>query len=272
MAVESSNSGIVVTDNRLSDNPIIFCNQAFENLTGYSKEEIIGRNCRFLQRSDNQQGSLMLLKDAISSGRAVTIELVNYQKDGSAFWNELSIAPVKDSEGIVTHFIGIQNDISKKKSMEIDLMQQIELLSKQVEKQNIYIKKVEDVMSHILQGNTDCIVFLDDRLNLVKANWCFYQLFQLNVQVVKNVSFMEIQNGVWNISALQSLLHGVLNEDSKFKDFEVNLTKETTRCNEAIISGKKVNFEGVSKDFILLNIKCKSKKADTKNSMLKISQ
>src|SRR5437868_6211235 len=105
MALESTNLGVVITDNRKGDNPIVLCNHAFENLTGYPREEIIGQNCRFLQGKDRSQEALALLSDSIANGQPITVELRNYHRNGTLFWNELSIAPVRDSEGIVTHFI-----------------------------------------------------------------------------------------------------------------------------------------------------------------------
>ena len=272
MALESTNSGVVITDNRKSDNPIIFCNHAFENMTGYLREEIIGRNCRFLQGSNSEQQTLNPLREALSTGSAITIEVINYRKDGRAFWNELSIAPVRNSEGLVTHFIGMQNDISRKKTMETDLMEQIELLNKRVEKQQLYIKKVEGIFSQILHYNRDCVVFLDEDLKLIKANTNFYEIFQLDEEEVRNTSFMDIQNGEWNDPRLSSLLAQVLTNGKSFEHFNIRLQQHREGCQQVLIKGKKVKIDGILKDFILLNIKCISSWSEKENQVPELSR
>lgn len=272
MALESTNSGVVITDNRKPDNPIIFCNHAFENMTGYLREEVIGRNCRFLQGSKSGQETLNPLREALSTGSAITIEVINYQKDGRAFWNELSIAPVRNPDGFVTHFIGIQNDISRKKAMETDLMEQIEFLNKRVEKQQQYIKKVEGIFSQILHDNRDCVVFLDEDLKLIKANTNFYEIFHLDEEEVRNVPFMDIQNGEWNDPKLRSLLAQVLTNDRSFEHFNIHFQQYREACQQVLIKGKKVKVDGILKDFILLNIKCVSSWSEKENQLPELSR
>ena len=235
MALESTNSGVIITDNRLPDNPIVFCNHAFENMTGYSRAEIVGRNCRFLQESDNQQQSLISLRLAIANGSPITIELINYHKDGTPFWNELSIAPVRDPEGAVSHFIGIQNDITRKKARETDLMQQIDLLNNRLEKQKNYINEVENILTRILRGTQQCIVFLDENLNMVKANSYFYELFNLREEEITNKPFMEIESALWNNPDLKSLLMRLLNSDKVFEGFKLPIPEGKEHCHEVII-------------------------------------
>lgn len=117
-AVQSARNGIVITDPRLPDNPIVYANPAFSEMTGYSEAEIVGHNCRFLQGTDCNQGELVDMRAAISEGRSIITVLRNYRKDGSMFWNELSISPVHDEEGNVINFIGVQNDITARKEAD----------------------------------------------------------------------------------------------------------------------------------------------------------
>ncbi|OOQ56609.1 PAS domain-containing protein [Mucilaginibacter pedocola] len=108
-AVAATNTSFIITDHTVADDPIIFCNAAFERLTGYGREEILGRNCRFLQRHDQEQPELEALRQALREKREVTVILRNYRKDGTPFRNELSISPVRLQEDEkVTHMIGIQ--------------------------------------------------------------------------------------------------------------------------------------------------------------------
>ena len=120
-AISASISGIVITDARREDKPIIFCNEAFEKMTGYHQDEILGRNCRFLQADNREQIGRFKLQDALASYTECHVELINYRKDGTMFFNELYIAPIKDKHGHVTHYIGVQNDISLRKEKEISL-------------------------------------------------------------------------------------------------------------------------------------------------------
>ena len=125
-AINGSKNGILITDYLHPDNPIIFCNKAFEEMTGYLQEEIIGRNCRFLQGTDREQKARYKIRDALQKGDQCDVELANYRKDGTIFWNELHVAPIKDTEGKITHYIGIQNDISQRKNKELSLRLELE--------------------------------------------------------------------------------------------------------------------------------------------------
>jgi len=117
-AVQSARNGIVITDPRLPDNPIIYANEAFVTMTGYSMEEILGKNCRFLQGADKDQVEIEELRTAIREERECMCVLRNYKKDGSLFWNELSIAPVRDASGQLINFVGVQNDVTARREAE----------------------------------------------------------------------------------------------------------------------------------------------------------
>lgn len=111
-AVMESRDGITISDARADDNPLIFVNPAFERMTGYSSEEAINRNCRYLQGTDREQAEVPIIKRALEKGDFCLVTLRNYRKDGSMFWNELSISPIHDEQGELTHFIGIQKDVT----------------------------------------------------------------------------------------------------------------------------------------------------------------
>jgi len=256
MALESTNSGVVITDYRLPDNPIIFCNHAFENLTGYSREEVTGQNCRFLQGNDKVQDAIIELHESIQQGAPVTIELRNYHKNGTLFWNELSIAPVRDYEGNVTHFIGIQNDITRKKTMESDLMEQIDFLNQRLEKQNRYIKKIEEILFGILQTSRECLIVLDENLDIVRANSNFYHIFNLKEQDVVGIPFQYLQNSQWGDPSLHDLLISSLQENKPFKGFKLKLAEPNEKCTDMTVNGSKIQVEGIPKDLILVTIRC----------------
>ncbi|MEE9238909.1 MAG: sigma 54-interacting transcriptional regulator [Thermodesulfobacteriota bacterium] len=115
---QSVSQAIIITNASQPDNPIIHCNPAFEEITGYSRDEIIGRSCRFLHNDDNDQQGIKELRKAIEEERRCTVVLRNYKKDGTLFWNELTMSPVRDELGQLTHFVDIINDITQHKETE----------------------------------------------------------------------------------------------------------------------------------------------------------
>ena len=114
--VASASVAAIVTDPRLPDNPIIDCNDRFLELTGYSREEVIGRNCRFLVGPGTDPARRKMLRDAIEEQRPVIVELLNYRKDGRPFLNSVMIAPIFDSEDSLIGFVGSQLEVSTEES------------------------------------------------------------------------------------------------------------------------------------------------------------
>ncbi|MFH1044806.1 MAG: EAL domain-containing protein [Pseudomonadota bacterium] len=123
-AIESSVSAICITDNLVPDNPIVYVNPAFERITGYSSEEVLGRNARLLQGTDIAQPELITVRAALHDQRPCHVVLRNYRKDGSMYWNELNIAPVRNDAGVVTHYIGVHSDITAAKTHQDELARQ----------------------------------------------------------------------------------------------------------------------------------------------------
>jgi diguanylate cyclase (GGDEF)-like protein/PAS domain S-box-containing protein len=139
-AVEASRDGIIISEIGDRDNPIIYANPAFEKLTGYERVEILGRDCRFLQGSDRDQPVLGEVRKALREGESCLVTLRNYRKDGSLFWNELSISPVHDDKGKLIYFVGVQKDISKRMAAETQLnktREELERAYQMLEKESI---------------------------------------------------------------------------------------------------------------------------------------
>jgi len=122
-AIEASMQGFTVVDAQSPDMPIIFVNSAFTRITGYRPEEVLGRNCRLLQGPETDRETTKQLESAIREDRSCSVEILNYRRDGMPFWNHLTISPVHDSHGRTTHFVGIQTDVSERKSLERQLLQ-----------------------------------------------------------------------------------------------------------------------------------------------------
>jgi len=112
LMVDSSNDGIVVAEQEGNDSILIYTNPAFERLTGYATDDILYQYCRFLQGQDHNQPGIAAIREAIRQGRHCCQVLRNYRKDGSLFWNELSITPVHNDADELTYYIGIQRDVT----------------------------------------------------------------------------------------------------------------------------------------------------------------
>lgn len=117
-AMENAREGITVSDANLPDNPLIYVNKGFLKMTGYTAEEVLNKNCRFLQGAQTDQPNVSRLREAIRRREAVQVELLNFHKNGTPFYNRLSITPVFDEAGGLTHFIGIQEDVTALKQKE----------------------------------------------------------------------------------------------------------------------------------------------------------
>jgi len=120
-ALSAIAEGVVITDANQDDFPIIYSNKAFNDITGYPLDEIQGLNCRFLQGNDRDQPELVKIKNAIQAGEECHATVRNYRRNGEMFYNELNLAPVRDEAGAVTHYVGIQRDISERKHVEQQL-------------------------------------------------------------------------------------------------------------------------------------------------------
>lgn len=117
-AVEMTRMPMVVTDPRQTDNPIVFANGAFFDLTGYTNEETVGRNCRFLQGPQTDRGTVEEVRNALREERAVAVDILNYKKDGKAFWNALFIGPIFDQDGKLLYFFASQMDITERRTTQ----------------------------------------------------------------------------------------------------------------------------------------------------------
>ena len=120
-ALHSATNGIAIADAREEECPIIYVNEGFEKLTGFSESEVVGRNCRFLQGPETDPAAVDQIRKGLLSGQGCHVTILNYRKDGTPFWNELRITPVTDDADCLTHFVGVQADITERKQFEESL-------------------------------------------------------------------------------------------------------------------------------------------------------
>lgn len=117
-AISAGRNSIVITDHRLPDNPIVYVNEQFTKITGFTLEDVQGKNCRFMQGADRDQEALYEIRQALKEGRECCVILRNYRKDGTMFWNELTMYPVRDENGEITNFVGVQEDITERRYVQ----------------------------------------------------------------------------------------------------------------------------------------------------------
>jgi PAS domain S-box-containing protein len=145
-AIENSTSGLTIADARQPDLPLVYINPAFEHITGYTVAEAMGKNCRFLQADDRDQDAIREIRAAIQEKRNCVVTLRNYHKDGTRFWNELRLSPIFNSRGELTHFVGVQTDITERKEIEL----QREVMLRQAELQAAKLREVDRLKSQFL--------------------------------------------------------------------------------------------------------------------------
>ncbi|QDT01998.1 Blue-light photoreceptor [Rubripirellula lacrimiformis] len=165
-ALGSSAEGITISDPSQPDNPIIYANEGFERLTGYSRVDVLGKNCRFLQGEDTDPSTVDRLRDAIGNHRPVVVELLNYRKDGTKFWNRLSVTPISDASGKTTHFIGVQSDITARQEAEAASREANERLQKVSQRMKWDLEAAARVQQSLLPSELP-------KLDRLKIAWAF---------------------------------------------------------------------------------------------------
>lgn len=163
-ALTSCAEGVTIADATQPDCPLIYVNNGFEKLTGYSATETCGTNCRFLQGKDTDPKAIEEIRQAVNEKRECIVELINYRKNGQPFWNRLSITPIHDQNGNVTHFIGVQSDVTTRRNAEDAL----KVTNAKLERANLIIKKDLQTAAKIQES-----ILPPHNLNFsnIKASW-----------------------------------------------------------------------------------------------------
>ncbi|AFZ72305.1 bacterio-opsin activator domain-containing protein [Natronobacterium gregoryi] len=150
-AINEAPVGITISDPDREDNPLVYINDAYREITGYSYDDVVGRNCRLLQGPDSDEETIAEMAAAVDEDYPVTVEIKNYRKDGTEFWNEVTIAPVRNDEGEVTNYVGFQNDITARKEAEL-------ALERRTEELEYILDRVEGLVQDVtaaVAGSTD---------------------------------------------------------------------------------------------------------------------
>ena len=159
-AVESSAVPISIADPFEDDCPLVFVNQAFLELVGYSEEEVLGRNCRFLQGPGTDPAHRAALRDALARRETISQEILNYRKDGSSFWNELHMAPMLDDTGELLYFIATQVDVSERIERQASLQGALDQKIDELREQALKTHHMAREMTHRVRNSLTLILSL----------------------------------------------------------------------------------------------------------------
>jgi len=141
--------GITIADATMPDMPLVYANAAFERITGYPPEYAVGRNCRFLQGEATRDEPVAKMREAIENEAATTVELRNYRRNGDLFWNEVTIAPLRDDEGRVTHYVGFQQDVTRRKRAERAVARRSARIERERAAQELLLERLDGVVAEV---------------------------------------------------------------------------------------------------------------------------
>ncbi|MDD5458928.1 MAG: PAS domain S-box protein [Phycisphaerae bacterium] len=173
-AIDAVIEGIVISDHRnLLEHPVIYVNPAYERITGYSRDEIIGKDCRFLQGKDNDQPGIEQIRKALKKNTNCRAVVRNYRKDGTMFWNELYISPIKNDAGKVTHYVGIANDVTERIKTENELAESEKRYRELFEKAPVgfHVFGKDCLIQDINETELDMLGYSRDEI-VGKKRWC----------------------------------------------------------------------------------------------------
>lgn len=252
--LDASITGIVITDNLLPDNPIIYCNPAFQEITGYDRNEIIGHNCRFLQGKDRKQEEISIISNAIARGENCNVEIRNYTKKGKLFWNELYISAVKNDAGEVTNFIGVQNDVTKRKKAQLDLELNHQETERVVEERTQMYRESQEYLRSIVETIRESLVVMDKNYKILSANNHFLSTFKVSINDTKDKLLYDLGNGQWDIPELRKMMEEILPTNNPVLDYEVEHEFPHIGNKLMLLNAHRIELEGQYKDWILLAI------------------
>ncbi|MFN6513639.1 MAG: MHYT domain-containing protein [Nostoc sp. CreGUA01] len=249
-AIASASNGIFITDPRQPRNPIIFCNAALEKITGYSSDELLRCNYKFLQGTDTDPDTIAELDEAIEASRECQVVLKSYRQDGSFFWCELTISPVPDAFGQTINFVGVLVEITSRKEIEEELRRSQQVLQEQLLELISDVNAVSQgdltVSSQVTAGEVGILANVIN--TIIYTLWQIVTqvqqtAYQMNVSLGKNSSFIQqmgdealkqIQQITYALEAVDNLnfwIQNVANNVQKLQ--EINLTNthavETTK-------------------------------------------
>jgi len=194
------------------------------------------------------------MAEAIREGKECKVDIRNYRKNGDLFWNELYLSPVRDSDNNVTHFIGVQNDVTERKKAEHDLRQQKSNMEQIIEERTISLKENEVFLQSIIATMREGLLVLDRDFRVLSANNHFLKTFKVTLEETLGQELYALGNNQWNIPRLKELLVKILPTNNPVVDFEVEHDFPHIGNKLMLLNAYRVELEGQFKDQILLAI------------------
>ena len=214
-AVQMSRMPMILTDPHRPDNPIVFSNRAFEKLTGYSQDELLGRNCRFLQGPDTDPDTIQRIRDGIARTEDVHEEVFNYRKDGSGFWNALFISPVFNPKGDLLYFFASQLDVTRRHEAEA-VLQQAQRLETLGSMASGVAHEFNNLMTIVLGSLSQLERALPDgtreRQRLERAQWAANQAGRLTQQMLSFARRQFHDNQTVDLNEVLSGFDGIMRQ------------------------------------------------------------
>lgn len=228
-AVRATRMPMVITDPNRHDNPIVFCNEAFQLLTGYDRDEIIGKNCRFLQGPETDQMAVAKIRNAIIDGRAIDIDLLNYRKDGTTFWNALYMSPVHNDQSEVQFFFASQLDVTDRVEAQRAIIEQKEIVEREVALRTADLKAA-------LEAKTLLLHEVDHR---VKNNLTMIgSLLRLQARTIADPSIAAKLGAMLDRIDALSTVHRRLYQSDDITRFDVGALTENLVADVIGVSGR----------------------------------
>ena len=211
-AVRATRMPMVITDPNQIDNPIVFANEAFQALSGYSRDEIIGRNCRFLQGAGTNRDTVLKVRRAVEAGEPIDIDILNYAKDGTAFWNALYLSPVRDDSGSIRFFFASQLDVTERIKLTESIAHQKSIIEIEVSRRTEALEAADRAKTVLLHE-------VDHR---VKNNLTMIgSLLRLQARGVKDKETRDKLNAMLERVDALATVHRRLYEADTFTKFDV---------------------------------------------------
>ncbi|MEW4369530.1 ATP-binding protein [Paenibacillus kandeliae] len=230
--VQNLKSSVTIADARKPNCPLVFVNSHFTDLTGYTREEAVGYNCRFLQGEDTDPEAVQAFREALATRTSVTIEILNYRKDGTSFWNEVNLDPIFDQNGECHYFVGIQFDITKRKEAELQVLK----AKDQAESANVAKSRFLANISHEIRTPLNGIIGMTELILLNEVE----EDLRDNMKIVQNSAetLLTLINDILDFSKAEA---GKMNLESiEYNLYE--LMDMTIKAHRPLTLEKKINL------------------------------